>query len=70
MSVDDQMVMVMGIKEKPEMESDDSMEDNSGNGNLGILVGDYRMKFRKGTKEPDPNDMKSTANDNSDKKAF
>ena len=28
MSVDDQMVMVMGIKEKPEMESDDSMEDN------------------------------------------
>ena len=28
MSVDDQMVMVMGIKEKPEMESDSKMEDN------------------------------------------
>ena len=28
MSVDDQMVMVMGIKEKPEMESDTKMEDN------------------------------------------
>ena len=28
MSMDDQMVMVMGIKEKPEMESDTKMEDN------------------------------------------
>ena len=28
MSVDDQMVMVMNVKEKPKMESDDDMEDN------------------------------------------
>ena len=28
MSMDDQMVMVMGIKEKPEMKSDTKMEDN------------------------------------------
>ena len=49
---------------------DDSLKDDSGTSNLGVLTGDYKIDFESISKEPTRKDMKHISEANSDKKAI
>ena len=49
---------------------DQALRDSGGNGNMGVLTGDYKMDFERVSKKPTRADMKHISENNSDKKAF